>query len=85
MRQVVRIGVDIAKRWFQIHAVDGIDEAVETLDYAGELDVARSEVHARSPQPVGARLARRFWIVAMVPRQIAMIANEMMVVTVPSA
>ena len=28
MRQVVRIGVDIAKRWFQIHAVDGDDRKV---------------------------------------------------------
>jgi len=28
MRQVVRIGVDIAKRWFQIHAVDGDDREV---------------------------------------------------------
>jgi transposase len=25
MREIVRIGVDIAKRWFQIHAVDGDD------------------------------------------------------------
>jgi len=22
MRQIVRIGLDIAKRWFQVHAVD---------------------------------------------------------------
>lgn len=28
MRQIVRIAVDIAKRWFQIHAVDGDDHEV---------------------------------------------------------
>ncbi len=28
MRQITRIGLDIAKRWFQIHAVDGDDREV---------------------------------------------------------
>ena len=28
MRQIVRIGLDIAKRWFQIHAVDGADKEI---------------------------------------------------------
>ncbi|MGD0636115.1 MAG: IS110 family transposase [Beijerinckiaceae bacterium] len=28
MRQIARIGLDIAKRWFQIHAVDGNDREV---------------------------------------------------------
>ena len=28
MRQITRMGLDIAKRWFQIHAVDGEDREV---------------------------------------------------------
>ena len=28
MRQILRIGLDIAKRWFQVHAVDEVAKEV---------------------------------------------------------
>ena len=69
----------------EIDAVDGLDDAVEALDDAGELDMAGPQFHAIPLSKPGHGCARRFWICAMVPRQSPMIRNEMIVVTVPSA
>ena len=68
-----------------IDAVYCVDETVKALNDPCKLDAARSNGHADAPQMAGTRTARRFWIEAIAPRQIAMIAKEMMVVTVPSA
>ena len=50
MRQIVRIGLDIAKRWFQVHAVDEVGKEVfnrklprdKVLGFLGSLPLVRS-------------------------------------------
>ena len=70
----------------EIDAVDRVDEAVEGLDDASELDMAGPQFHEDPPYKAGTRVRRAASASEpMVPRQTTMMMNEMIVVTVPSA